>query len=214
MNKKYELLIFDWDGTLMDSTAAIVKTFQSVATELELPKPTATEVCDLIGLNIQHQLDQLYPPELDRDRYIPCFRKYQAKYFAEEVNFFPGTIETLKDLIANKYKIAIATSKYRKQLTDLLLKYRIQDLFVGERCGDDGYPKPEAGMLLSLLEELEVKPERAVMVGDSEYDMQLAKNAGVDAIAVSYGAHAKERLLTYKPVVCIDDITDLCRLFN
>jgi phosphoglycolate phosphatase len=214
MKNKYELLIFDWDGTLMDSTSALVKTFQDTAKELKLPIPSAQEVRDIIGLNILHQLDQLYPPTLDRDQFIPCFRKYQAKYFAEEVGLFLGTIETLRCLAANKYKLAIATSKYRTHLIELLVKYNIQDLFVAERCGDDGYPKPEAGMILSMLAELGIKPEAAVMIGDSEYDMMLAQNAGVDAIAVSYGAHAKERLLTYRPVACIDDVKELCSLFG
>jgi phosphoglycolate phosphatase len=214
MNKKYELLVFDWDGTLMDSTLAIVKTFQSTAEELKLAIPKPQQIKDTIGLNIQDQLDRLYEKDLDRDHFVPVFRKYQAKYFAEEVGFFPGTIETLSCLIENKYKLAIATSKYRKQLTDLLVKYGIQDLFLAERCGDDGYPKPEAGMLLSLLEELAIKPEMTVMVGDSEYDMLLAQNAGVDAIAANYGAHDKERLIQYKPVACIDDIRDLRTFFN
>lgn len=210
MNKKYKLLVFDWDGTLMDSTLALVKTFQDTARDLNLSIPTPQEVKDVIGLNIQHQLDRLYKQNLDRDHYIAVFRQHQAKYFAAEVHFFPGTIETLRCLKNNGYKLAIATSKYRKQLTDLLIKYQIQDLFVAEQCGDDGFPKPDAGMLLNLLSLLEVPPEAAVMIGDSEYDMMLAKNAGVDAIAVSYGAHPKERLLTYDPVACLDDIRDLC----
>jgi phosphoglycolate phosphatase len=214
MNKKYELIVFDWDGTLMDSTIAIIKTFQDTALELGLSVPSAQKVRDLIGLNIDNQLDHLYSADLDRDRYVPCFRKYQAKYFAEEVDFFPDALETLICLRENRYKLAIATSKYRKQLTELLVRYKIQDLFAAERCGDDGYPKPQAEMLLSLLDELGVKANAAVMVGDSEYDMILAKNAEVDAIAASYGVHSKNRLLAYNPIACIDNIKDLYSILS
>jgi phosphoglycolate phosphatase len=133
---------------------------------------------------------------------------------ANEEYFFDSALETLQCLKQQNYILAVATSKYRKELYRILDKFNISALFSTLRCGDDGNPKPDPKMLHSLLDELTIEPHNAVMIGDSEYDMQLANNAGVDAIAVTYGVQSKERLIAYNPILCIDDIKELQMLLN
>lgn len=205
--KNYQLLIFDWDGTLMDTQAAIIKSIQAVADDLKLTKPTAEKIRPTIGLNLQDQFSRLYS-DANYETLIRSYHKHYLHYF-NKTYFFTGAIETLQYLKQQNYILAVATSKYRQSLYGLLNKFNINSLFSTIRCGDDEYPKPDPQMLYGLLDELTIQSHNAVMIGDSEYDMQLANNAGVDAIAVTYGVQTKERLLAYNPVACIDDIKDL-----
>ena len=133
---------------------------------------------------------------------------------ANEAYFFNSALETLQYLKQQNYILAVATSKYRQELYRILNKFNINSLFSTLRCGDDGNQKPDPKMLHSLLDELTIEPHGAVMIGDSEYDMQLANNAGVDSIAVTYGVQCKERLMAYNPVLCIDDIKELRTLLD
>ena len=131
-----------------------------------------------------------------------------------KIGLFKGAKEALKKLKKQGKLLAIATSKYRSGLEQILSRFELTELFSTSKCGDEGSPKPNPGMIWSILDELKIDHENAVMIGDTEYDMQLAQNAGVDAMAVTYGVQTKDRLKSYKPVICVDDIRQLPKLFN
>lgn len=210
--KNYQLLIFDWDGTLMDTQAAIIKSIEAVADDLRLSKPTPRVIRETIGLNLYDQFFRLFP-KINYEVLFASYYKHYINYF-NETSFFNNALETLHYLKKQNYILAVATSKHRKELYRILDKFNINSLFSTLRCGDDGNPKPDPKMLHSLLDELTIETHNAVMIGDSEYDMQLANNAGVDAIAVTYGVQPEESLLAYNPVLCINDIKELQTLFH
>jgi phosphoglycolate phosphatase len=196
----------------MDTQAAIIKSIQAVADDLQLSKPTSQAIRESIGLNLQDQFAGLFA-KINYETLLDSYRKYYLKYF-NEAYFFTDALETLQYLKQQNYTLAVATSKHRQELNRILNKFNISSLFSTLRCGDDEYPKPNPQMLYGLLDELTIQTHNAVMIGDSEYDMQLANNAGVDGIAITYGVQSKERLLAYNPVACIDDIKELRTLLD
>jgi phosphoglycolate phosphatase len=210
--KNYKLLIFDWDGTLMESTDVIVKSILSTVNDLKLQKPSIKAIHDTIGLNLKDQCDILFPNvnyEQFHDRHLENYATYSS-----EATFFDGAIETLNFLKKLNYKLAIATSKHRHRLEKQLNDYNLNSLFSATSCGDDGFSKPDPRMIKTILNKLKIDAKRSVMIGDSEYDMQLANGAGVNAIAVCYGIRDKEQLSKYKPIKYINDIRELQPLFN
>jgi len=210
--KNYKLLIFDWDGTVMESTDVIVKSILTTADDLKLQKPSINAIHDIIGLNLKDQCNILFPNvnyEQFHDRHLENYATY-----SNEATFFDGAIETLHFLKASNYKLAIATSKHRRRLEKQLNDYEISSLFCAISCGDDGYAKPDPRMIHSILNKLKIDANQSVMIGDSEYDMQLANSAGVDAIAVCYGIRDKEQLSKYMPIKYINNIKELQILFN
>lgn len=206
-NKDYKLLIFDWDGTLMNSEFCIVNALQATGRELNFPIPTSAAIHNTIGLPVLDSMRKLFPeavPEVAADIY----RKH---YFSSDENecFFEGAHETLCKLKQNGYKLAIATNKSRRGLDHAIQRLQLEGFFEAIRCGDDGFAKPHPDVLSSLLTKTDVVARDALMIGDTIYDMQAAANAGVDALAVTYGVHSKEQLLTCNTVGCIDDIRQL-----
>jgi phosphoglycolate phosphatase len=210
--KNYKLLIFDWDGTVMESTDVIVKSIMLTADDLKLQKPSISAIHDTIGLNLKDQCDILFPNvnyEQFHDRHLENYATY-----SNEVTFFDGAVETLRFLKVLGYKLAIATSKHRHRLETLLNDYQLSPIFSAISCGDDGYAKPDPRMIHSILSKLKINADQSVMIGDSEYDMQLANSAGVDAIAVCYGIRNKKQLSKYKPIKYINNIKELQILFS
>lgn len=210
--KNYKLLIFDWDGTVMESTEVIVKSILTTADDLQLQKPTLTAIHNTIGLNLRDQCDILFP-NVNYDQFHDYHAKNYASY-SNEATFFDGAIETLHFLKTLNYKLAIATSKHRQRLEKQLNDYELSSLFSAISCGDDGFAKPDPRMIHSILNKLKISTKQTVMIGDSEYDMQLASSAGVNAIAVCYGVRCKKQLSKYKPIKYINDIKELQTLFN
>lgn len=196
----------------MESTDVIVKSILSTANDLKLQKPSIKAIHDTIGLNLKDQCNILFP-NVNYERFHNQHLENYATY-SNEATFFDGAIETLRFLKASGYKLAIATSKHRHRLEKQLNDYNLSSLFSAISCGDDGYAKPDPRMIYSVLNKSKITATQSVMIGDSEYDMQLANSAGVDVIAVCYGIRDKEQLSKYKPIKYINDIRELQSLFN
>lgn len=213
LNKNYKLLIFDWDGTLGDSSNALVASFKDTAVEFGLDVPSNEAIIATFGMKAAGCIKALYPNLTNVDAAIECFYGKYLLNIKEEA-LFAGAEETLRNLHKIGYKLAIATNKRRKALSITLQHRKIEDLFVALRCGDDEYCKPNPEVLFTLLQELDLNVSDAVMIGDTATDMEVAKAAGVDAIAACYGTAKKDELIKYSPVACIDSLSELRVLFT
>jgi len=206
------LLIFDWDGTLSDSTGIITRAMQRAAADLGWPVPEPEAVHNIIGLGLPEALNELYPDRREAG-YEALKERYRRHYLAEDqaapARFFPQVMETLTQLRDQGHRLAVATGKSRQGLDRVFEAMALHGFFHASRCADETASKPHPLMLRELLEELDGKPEAAVMVGDTEYDMAMAQSAGMARIAVSYGAHAVERLQAYEPALFLDQFGDI-----
>jgi len=208
------LLIFDWDGTLSDSTGLITRAMQQSAEDLGWPIPEAAAVQNIIGLGLPEALNLLFPDQdakghgLLRDRYRSNYLRADQ---AQPSELFPGVMRTLTRLRDDGHQMAVATGKSRVGLDRVLKVMGLHGFFHATRCADETASKPHPLMLHQLLEVFQVDPSSAVMVGDTEYDMEMGRRAGMDRIAVSYGAHAIDRLHPYEPALCLDQFDELLR---
>lgn len=210
-NNHIKLLVFDWDGTLADSASAIVDAMQSAIRELSLDSRSDQDIRNIIGLGLMEAVNVLFP-ELNVSDLESLANKYRHQYVLSnqgKTRLFPRTQETLQELKNLDYQMAIATGKSRKGLDNSLRDTGIGDYFHFTRCADETFSKPHPQMLLDIMDNFAIEPGNAVMIGDSEYDMQMATSAGVRSIAVSYGSQNRERLLEYKPDACLDCISEL-----
>jgi len=206
-----KLVIFDWDGTISDSVARIVNSMQSAAVELDMAMPTYLEVKEIIGLGLTEAVFRLFP-QASREQVFQLQTSYSRHYRAEDSSpcpFFPGVEETLHQLKADGYQLAVATGKSRAGLDRVLLSLGMEDFFHNSRCADETLSKPHPLMLEELLAEFDLPAEAAVMVGDTEFDMEMAVNAGMPRIAVSYGAHHADRLHAFEPLACVDLFSEI-----
>ncbi len=205
------LIIFDWDGTLIDSTGKIVRCMQAAAEEVGEVSRSADEVRNIIGLGMVEALFELYPAASEATR--EALRLSYSRHFvaADQVPcaFFPGVMETLQHLRDEGHQLAVATGKSRRGLDRVLGNLQLNAFFHASRCADETRSKPDPLMLDELCAELSVPASRAVMVGDTEYDMEMAARAAMPRIAVSYGAHAPERLQRWQPAAVIDEFAAL-----
>ena len=207
----FKLLVFDWDGTLMDSEAHIVSCLQAASAELELePLPDAV-MKNIIGLGLRDAVDTLYPgrDEEFRQRFGAAYRRHFFAPTETPSRLFSGARETLLELRERGYLLAVATGKGRQGLDKALHDSGLAPLFHSTRCAEEAGSKPDPRMLLEILEETGIEAAETVMIGDTEYDMQMAFNARTHAVAVSYGVHDRERLLRWRPLACLDAITEL-----
>ena len=208
---KPKLLIFDWDGTLSDSVARISTCIQMAAKDHDLPVPDFNAAKEIIGLGLQEAIGQLFP-QSTAEAVVAFSETYSAHYRTQDhkpCEFFPGVIETLEQLRAQNYLLSIATGKSRAGLDRVLHATGLQDFFHSSRCADETRSKPHPMMLQELLALHNVSPEQAVMVGDTEFDMEMAVNAGVPRIGVSYGAHEAKRLNVFNLSACLDNFLDI-----
>jgi phosphoglycolate phosphatase len=210
--RKFDLLVFDWDGTLVDSEAHIVASIQGAAVALGMRPLRAERIRDVIGLSLPHALQTLYPDYAEpfRERLALAYRK---QFFNPQrpLSVFPGVPETIQSLARQGYLLAVATGKGRRGLDQGFAETGLGSYFHTSRTAEETASKPDPLMLSEILEELEVAPGRTLMVGDTEYDMVMAQNAGVAAAAVCYGVHARERLLQYGALTCLEDFLALER---
>ncbi|MBN2887380.1 MAG: HAD-IA family hydrolase [Chromatiaceae bacterium] len=210
---RFELIVFDWDGTLMDSEARIVACVHGAFASLELEPPSREMARDIIGLGLEEAMRRLVPgiePALLADLVLAYRREFLVSNETPSV-LFAGARETLEQLAAEGYRLAVATGKSRVGLDKSLAETGLGELFHATRCADETFSKPHPQMLLELMEELGARAAETLMIGDTEYDMQMATNAGTSALAVSYGVHAPERLLAHGPLACFDDLTAIPR---
>jgi len=209
--KKYSLLVFDWDGTLMDSKAQIVNCMQSAIDELGLEPRSNQQITNIIGLGLEEAIIKLYP-SLDQKIVKLMAQTYRDYYLYKDKTpspLFEGVVGVLDNLRNGGYDLAIATGKSRRGLDKGLTESGLHDYFPITRCADETRSKPHPQMLEEILVDYNTEAAQALMIGDSEYDLQLAQNAGVDGFAVSYGVHGLIRLLKQDPVGFIDEINQL-----
>ena len=208
--EKVRLIVFDWDGTLMDSETQIVHAMSAAIDELGLQKRSIDQCRNIIGLGLKEAIDALYPgrDEAFRQQFVECYRHHWFSN-TQSSELFPGARETLHLLKESGFVLAVATGKGRTGLDKVLLATELEAVFSATRCSDEAQSKPHPQMLLEILQELDIEPHQALMVGDTEYDLLMAMGAGVAPIAVSYGVHERERLLEYQPLACLDNISEL-----
>ncbi len=204
------MIVFDWDGTLFDSAAVIVDCIQQAARDMAQPVPDRESASHVIGLGLNDSL-RLAMPSLPREQYADFLALYR-KYFVERedtLSLFPGVVELLADLKARGHRLALATGKPRRGLERSLETSGLTPFFAATRCGDETQPKPDPAMLLELLQQLSVGAQSALMVGDTSHDLEMARNAGVDALAVTYGAHSDAALRAHAPRGCVASVEEL-----
>jgi phosphoglycolate phosphatase len=204
-----KLIVFDWDGTLMDSEAQIVTCLHAAMANLGLEPMDDDTVKNVIGLGLREAIDTLVPGRDDRfyQVFVDTYRAYWFK--SESSSLFAGAREVLDNIRQNRFLLGVATGKARRGLDRALRDTGLTSCFHATRCADEAPSKPHPQMLLDLMAVLEVLPEETIMVGDTEYDMEMATNAGAAKIAVLSGVHSGERLNRHAPLVCLDRIDDL-----
>lgn len=212
MPKQYDLLVFDWDGTLMDSAGTIVYAIQSASRDVGLPVPSDDEARHIIGLGLNEAVATLFP-KLDPADFDPLLDRYRYYFQAQdkEIPLFNGVPETLAELHEAGFLLAVATGKSRRGLDRVLEHTGIGHYFHGSRCADECFSKPHPCMLLELMDELGVEAKRTLMIGDTSHDLLMASNAGVPAVGVSYGAHPRDGLLALSPLHCAENFGELSR---
>lgn len=209
--KPLKLIVFDWDGTLMDSEARIVGCLRAALTDIDLPDQPDEQLKNVIGLGLKEALQRLHPQgnDIEHQQLVDRYRYH----FLESSNIpspmFDGAEALLEDLNQSGYFLAIATGKGRIGLDKVLDESGLGELFHYTRCADETRSKPHPQMLEEIITFCGVEPHEAIMIGDTEYDMQMANHAGTHALAVSYGVHDKQRLLACNPMDCVDDMCEL-----
>lgn len=210
MGKQFDLLVFDWDGTLMDSAATIVFSIQSACRDLALPVPSERAARHVIGLALNEAVAMLLPDlnPADYGRLIERYRYYFMSRDAQ-IPLFAGVTETIAALHGDGFLLAVATGKGRQGLDRVLQHSGLAPYFHSTRCADECFSKPHPAMLNELMEELGVSPAKTLMIGDTSHDLQMALNAGVPSLAAGYGAHPRESLMACAPLAYAEDFAGI-----
>ncbi|RUM94774.1 MAG: HAD family hydrolase [Thiothrix sp.] len=209
--KPFDVLIFDWDGTLMDSEAHIITCLEVAMREVGVKPGPAEELKQVIGLGLFEALAALMPEE-DAAVHQQATEAYRGFFLAGDATpseLFPGVESTLQQLHHEGFVLAVATGKSRRGLEKVMRQTQLDVLFSISRCADESFSKPHPKMLEEILTDLDTSAQRALMVGDTEFDLQMAANIGMPSLAVSYGVHDIERLQAHKPLAIIDHMEDL-----
>jgi phosphoglycolate phosphatase len=210
MTKRYDLIVFDWDGTTMDSTAFIAGSIQAACRDLGLPVPSDAAARHVIGMGLTQALRHAVP-DIAEDQYVPLAERYRHHYLAQDegMALFDGARETVMDLYARGYFLAVATGKSRRGLDRALRASDMGGWFHAVRTADMTFSKPHPAMLLEIMDELGTTPARTLMIGDTTHDLQMAINAGVNAVGMTHGAHPPEQLEALQPLALLDDFAAL-----
>jgi phosphoglycolate phosphatase len=210
MPRRFDLLVFDWDGTLMDSAACIASSLQAACADLGLNVPSERDARYIIGLGLNDALAHVLPG-VAATEYPRVVERYRHHFLQRDSGtaLFSGAAELLRELHQAGRLLAVATGKSRRGLDRALTATRLTPFFHATACADEGYSKPHPGMLHKLLQQLDVAAERALMIGDTTHDMQMARSAGVARLAVGHGAHEACELLEHAPLACVRDCEEL-----
>jgi len=206
----FDLIVFDWDGTLMDSTSMIVQAIQASCHDLGLPVPDDARARHVIGLGLAEAL-QCMAPELPTSDYPRISDRYRQHYLSRDhmLTLFEGVEALLIDLRERGFRMAVATGKSRLGLERAMAHSNLGAFFHATRTADQCRSKPHPQMLEELMVELGARPERTLMIGDTTHDLQMAQNAGVAGLGVSYGAHPETALQELEPLACLPTVTAL-----
>ncbi|CAA9891670.1 conserved hypothetical protein [Candidatus Methylobacter favarea] len=216
MKNRFDLIIFDWDGTLINSIDWIVSCLQKSAERCNCMVPEHQAARDVIGLSIKKAMQALFPGTDDdmHDHLVACYsREYLSRQICRD-DLFSGVYDMLVQLKQTGYQLAVATGKNRTGLQKALQSTGTEELFCITRCADETASKPDPKMLQEIMQHTHTANERTLMVGDSIHDLQMALNAQVSAIAVSCGAHSEQLLHQYNPLVCLPQTADLMKIIQ
>jgi len=203
-----KLVMFDWDGTLMDSTERIVSSFQNAMRTLSLPVLSPESIMAIIGLGLPEAADALFP-ELDLAAQKRLAQVYQQYYFELDptpMRLYDGAEDLLADLAARGFWLSVATGKSRRGLNEVLESTGLGRYFFATRCAEETLSKPDPLMLRELMFEAQAEPAQCLMVGDTQFDLDMARHARVPAVGVTHGAHGHEALAASQPVALVDDL--------
>lgn len=216
MKDRFELLVFDWDGTLFDSIGWIVECLQRAAAECGLPIPEEAQARSVIGLGIHEAMATLYPgaPAELTVRLAGIYRRHYGTRSMAELGLFAGVREMLEELRGRGFRLGVATGKGRAGLDHCLGAIGMETFFDATRCADETASKPDPTMLLQIMDELSVAPERTLMIGDSVHDLGMARNAGVAAVGVGCGANVLEELAEWQPLACFGTTVEILGMFG
>lgn len=210
MSARWDLVVFDWDGTLMDSTAAITRSIQAACREVGVAEPARAQAAYVIGLGLADALRHVAPDvsPADYDRIAQAYRRH---YFAQarELVLFDGVAWLLRELRERGMRLAVATGKSRTGLELALEQSGLRSMFDTTRTADETASKPHPQMLLEIMEELAADAGSTLMIGDTTHDLEMARNAGTAAVGVSYGAHRAEELACLQPLCVTDSVAGL-----
>ena len=188
--RQFDLICFDWDGTLFDSTAIIVRSIQQAVLDVGGQKPSDEAASYVIGMALMPALAHA-APDVPKEKYPLLGERYRHHYLAtqHDISLFDGVLPMLADLKGRHHWLTVATGKSRRGLDDVLASRQLHGIFDGSRTADETAGKPDPRMLHELMREFGANPERTLMIGDTTHDLQMARNAGVASVGVSYGAH-------------------------
>jgi phosphoglycolate phosphatase len=208
--RQYDLIAFDWDGTLFDSTAIITRCIQNAVRDVGGTVPGDKEAAYVIGMGLMQALAHA-APDVPADKYPLLGERYRFHYVAHQndLSLFTGVLELLADLKARHHWLAVATGKSRRGLDEVLHTVQLKGVFNGSRTADETAGKPHPRMLQELMREFGVEPERTLMIGDTTHDLQMALNAGCPSVGVSYGAHEPEAFHALQPLHVAHSVRDL-----
>jgi phosphoglycolate phosphatase len=208
--RQFDLIAFDWDGTLFDSTRIIVRCIQRAVADVGGQVPTDQAASYVIGLGLMEALAHA-APDVPEDRYAELGAHYRRHYLAhkDDLSLFDGVLAMLAALRERHHWLAVATGKSRRGLDDVLQTVQLAGVFDGSRTADETAGKPDPRMLLELMREFGTEPERTLMIGDTTHDLQMALNAGCPSVAVSYGAHPPHEFAALKPRAIVHSVGEL-----
>jgi len=208
--RRFDLIVFDWDGTLFDSTALIVRCIQDACRDLGCTVPDERQAAYVIGLGLEDALESAVPT-LPRERYAELGLRYRQHYFARQhaLVLFDGALALLAALRARGHRLGVATGKGHRGLEEALASAELKGVFDATRTADVTRSKPHPMMLLELMAELRVAPGRTLMIGDTTHDLQMAANAGTASVAVGYGAHEAPAFETHRPLAVAHSMAEL-----
>lgn len=208
--RRFDLLIFDWDGTLMDSAGVIARCIQAASDDMGLPTPTREAASHVIGLGLREALEMLFP-DLPESAHPALAGHYRRHFLSQdsEIPLFDGTRELIEELHAGGHLLAVATGKARRGLDRAFDHSGLEPYFHASRTADETFSKPHPAMIEELLEELQIEPARALMIGDTSHDLEMARNAGIASLAAGYGAHPADSLAEFGPLAVCRSFADL-----
>ncbi len=208
--RRFDLIAFDWDGTLFDSTALIVHSIQAACRDMRLPVPDDERASWVIGLSLQGAMAHAVP-DISKEQIPQMVERYRFHYLARQhdLTLFPGVVAMLHALKKRHHWLAVATGKSRAGLDEALHDVQLKGLFDGTRTADETRSKPDPQMLVELMRQFGTAPDRTLMIGDTTHDLQLAANAGMPSVAVAYGAHPPSEFAVHSPLFVAESVADL-----